>query len=225
MARLERDHRQLEIRRSIATEPAQDFDVCVAGTDEKKTRHRVRTYRVVTPQKARNTVRCLCAVSLLTALTLHTSAATADERTLEERCEAEVVELHEWIEQWSNAELPLTDEAFARFGDVIATSFLIVDPDGTTSAQTPILEALRKAHGRWEPAHYPIRIDIRNFRLLHSSGEHALAMYEEWHESEIGKLKVGRLSTVLFGPSATAPNGLEWLHLHESWVPGFAPQE
>lgn len=197
----------------------------VAGTDEEETGHRVRTYRVVRLQRTIQRTSRFGAIAVLTLFAV-SAAAWADERTLEERCEAEVVELHEWIEQWSNAELPLTDEAFARFGDVIAPSFLIVDPDGTTSSQEPIVNVLRKAHGRWRHAEYPVRIRIRNFRLLHASGQLALAMYEEWHEDDDAPPhKIGRLSTVLFGPNPDTPNGLEWLHLHESWVPGFAPKE
>ena len=136
----------------------------------------------------------------------------AEERTLEERCRAEIVELHEFLEQWSNAELPPTDEAFARFGDVIAPSFLIIDPDGERAGRQPIVEAIRAAHGRWREA--PGRIRIDNFRLHHEAGGLALATYEEWHD--LGESR-GRLSSVLFGPNAKAPNGLEWLHLHEVW--------
>jgi len=198
--------------------------VRVAGTDEEETGHRVRTYRDVRLSRTIDRTSLLGAIAILGAFVVGAPAA-ADERTLEERCEAEVVELHEWIEQWSNAELPDTTEAFARFGDVIASNFLIIDPAGTTAPYRPIVEAIRRSHGRWQDARDPIRIEIRNFRFLHSKGDLALAMYEEWHESEQGTLKIGRLSSVLFGPNSEAPNGLEWLHLHESWVPGFAPKE
>ena len=132
----------------------------------------------------------------------------------EERCRAEVVELHRFLEAWSNATLPDSEQAFARFGDVIAPSFVIIDPDGKTLGRDPIVEAIRAAHGRWSAE--PGRIRIENFRLLQSGDGYSLATYEEWHE--IGAETVGRLSSVLFGPNESAPNGLEWLHLHEVWI-------
>jgi len=147
-------------------------------------------------------------------LLLSVAPATAgDERSLDERCRAEVVELHEFLEEWSNAELPDTEEAFARFRDVIAPSFLIIGPDGEQAGQEPIVEAIRRAHGRWSEA--PGGIRIENYRLHHAAGGLALATYEEWHE--LGEPR-GRLSTVLFGPNDETPNGIEWLHLHEVWI-------
>jgi len=159
---------------------------------------------------------------LIVALTCFTAAAapslagegSAPDPSLEERCRAEVVELHRFLEVWSNAELPPTEEAFARFGDVIAPSFLIIDPDGEILGREPIVDAIRQAHGRWTEA--PGQIRIENFRLHQSGADYALATYEEWHE--VGGETIGRLSSVLFGPNAQAPQGLEWLHLHEVWI-------
>ena len=45
--------------------------------------------------------------------------------------------------------------------------------------------------------------------------ELALATYEEWQEID-GKINA-RLSTVLLRAKADAPNGVEWLHVHETW--------
>lgn len=140
--------------------------------------------------------------------------AGAEDRTLEERSEAEVVELHRFLEEWSNAELPPTDEAFSRFAGVIAPSFLIIDPDGSEVSREPIVDAIRRAHGRWRDA--PGKIRIENFRLLHAGDGFALATYEEWHDLPGGAK--GRLSSVLFGEDDEAPNGLVWLHLHEVWL-------
>ncbi len=149
----------------------------------------------------------------LVAVTLAAPAAAA-ERTLEERCEAEIVELHRFLERWSNAALPDTDEAFARFAAVIAPSFLIIDPDGSEAGREPVVAAIRAAHGRWREA--PGRIRIENYRLHHAGGGLALATYEEWHDLPGGGN--GRLSSVLFGEDEAAPNGLVWLHLHEVWI-------
>ena len=52
-------------------------------------------------------------------------------------------------------------------------------------------------------------------------GDRALVMYEEWHSLK-GE-ESARLSTVLFEKRAGAPNGVAWLHVHETWLPGHAP--
>ena len=152
-------------------------------------------------------------------LVVATAAGGSGKPSLAERCEAEIVELHRFLEEWSNAELPATDEAFARFDGVIHESFLIVDPDGTVLGRRPIVEAIRKAHGRWTQA--PGRIRIENVRLHQASEDFALATYEEWHDLPGGGN--GRLSSVLFGADPEAPNGLVWLHLHEVWIPAEKP--
>lgn len=163
-------------------------------------------------------MRRLVVLPLTLAALTCVSAASGEDRSLDERCHAEVVELHQFLEAWSNAELPATDEAFARFGDVIAPSFLIVDPDGSMVGRQPIVDAILGAHGRWRAQ--PGRIRIENYRLHHAAGGLALATYEEWHDFPASPGEsVGRISSVLFGPNGSAPNGLEWLHLHEAWIP------
>jgi hypothetical protein len=161
-------------------------------------------------------IRCGAIVCLALA---PLSPATAEaERSLDERCRAEVVELHQFLEAWSNAELPANEEAFSRFGAVIAPGFSIVDPDGSVVERPPIVDAIRAAHGRWKAR--PGRIRIENFRLRHAAGGLALATYEEWHELPGGT--TGRVSTVLFGANPSTPNSVEWLHLHEVWMPAAA---
>ncbi len=212
----ERDHGELDsIERSPAESP-DHLDVSVAGADEQKLFHLVRRYRVV---RSIRVAPAVAIATLILASCAEPQAAAEDERPLTERCEAEIVELHQWIEEWSNAELPNTPEAFKRFDQVIAPSFVIIDPDGELIERQPIIEALRGAHGRWQGA--AGRISIDGYRLHQTGDGLALATYVEWHDLPSGR--VGRLSSVLFGTNAQAPNGLEWLHLHEVWVPGFAP--
>jgi hypothetical protein len=43
-----------------------------------------------------------------------------------------------------------------------------------------------------------------------------LATYEEWQVIE-GETR-GRLSTALFRNREGTPNGIEWVHLHETWM-------
>jgi len=157
---------------------------------------------------------------LVVGLAFTPSPSPADDSSsLEARCRSEVVELHRFLEAWSNAELPSTDEAFSRFEEVIAPSFVLVDPDGETLERESIVTAIRTAHGRWSGA--PGRIRIENVRLRQAGRDLVVATYEEWHD--VDSRTIGRSSTVVFGRNDRAPNGLEWLHLHESWIAEAAP--
>ncbi len=133
---------------------------------------------------------------------------------LEARCRREVVGLHEFLEDWSNAVLPDTDEAFARFGAVIPETFALVTPEGTVLDGVAVVEAIRGAHGRWREDRG--RIEIRDFVLRHSGEGWAVVTYEEWHHR--GGESRGRLSSAVFGLSQGAPEGVLWLHLHEVWL-------
>lgn len=139
----------------------------------------------------------------------------AETPTLADRCRDEIVELHVFLERWSNAEMPQTDRSFERFDRVIDPSFLIIGPDGGSAGREPIVAAIRAAYGRWKDR--PGRIRIENVRLREAGDGLALATYEEWHDFEAESR--GRLSTVLFRSDPRAPNGLVWVHLHEVWLP------
>ena len=135
---------------------------------------------------------------------------------LEERCRREIVELHQFFEDWFNGALPDEDAAYARFADVLAESFVIVGPEGIPGERAPLLEGLRKAHGRSKQGGTS-RIWIEDIVLHHAEGDLAFLRYIEW-QNLAGKLR-GRQSSVLFREREGMPNGLEWLHVHETWVP------
>ena len=63
----------------------------------------------------------------------------------------------------------------------------------------------------------PFRIWIEGFQLRLVSGNLALATYEEWQEVE-GQV-TARLSSALFQRKENTPNGLVWLHVHETRLP------
>jgi hypothetical protein len=136
---------------------------------------------------------------------------------MEARCEKEVVELHQFFEEWFNGVLPPTDEAFRRFEVVMAERFMIISPEGVTTERQELAERLRQAHGIWRRTGRPGRIWIENLRVRHRVGQQAMVLYEEWQEID-GETR-GRLSTAVLQQRTATPNGVEWLHLHEVWLP------
>ena len=130
---------------------------------------------------------------------------------IETHCCKEVVELHEFFQQWFAGELPKTDEAFDRFASVMADEFHIVSPDGRIMQRDTILEAVRSAHGS-----SPVKIWIMNHTLRFTIGDVALVTYEEW-QTRSDETR-GRLSSALLRVKAGLPNDLHWLHVHETWL-------
>ena len=133
------------------------------------------------------------------------------DRELEQRCEAEIVELHQFFGDWFSASEESSID-FDRFAEVLAPDFTMVGPDGRLVEARELLAALREARGS-KPG---LRIWIDSVRVLHRSGDMTVALYEERQKSDgVEKLRV---STAIFRDSEANPNGLEWLHVQEKWL-------
>jgi hypothetical protein len=146
---------------------------------------------------------------------------------MEKACEAEVRELHEFLVEWMTGVLPRTPEAYERFTQVMADGIVISNPGGELTERASLIGALESAHGiqaespnqgrgnNGEPKDF--RIWIENCQCRHQEGGLSLVTYEEWQQ--ISGTVTGRLSTALFRRCNGTPNGVEWLHLHETWLP------
>ena len=128
------------------------------------------------------------------------------------RVQNEIIELHQFFQDWYNNQLKPTDENFARCADVLAPEFAIIFPSGDKILCQPLLDRLWKAHNSYTG----MRIWIENIQVLHQLDDMVLATYEEWQEIE-GKV-TARISSVLFKKEQTKPNELLWLHVHETWI-------
>ncbi len=125
----------------------------------------------------------------------------------------EIVELHEFFEGWLSGTLPATDAAFVRFEQVTSTGFTFVGPNASVLDRSAVLTLVRDAHG----ARPGLRIRIENPTVHHELGPLLVATYEEWQK--IGTETTARLSTALFRARHGTPCGVEWLHVHETWLP------
>ena len=157
----------------------------------------------------------------LLALTLLGSCAApggapggAPARATDDAVRLEVEQLHAFFEGWFTGRLEPTDEAFARFESVLADGFEIVSPRGTRTERAALLAGLRSAH-RMHPDGF--RIWIEDVRARALEGGLTLATYEEWQEQPGGPPR-GRLSSAVLRARADTPNGLEWVHVHETWL-------
>ena len=131
----------------------------------------------------------------------------------EDRCRTEVDELHRFFQEWFSGVVPNTEESLARFRNVLADEFQIISPAGLALEKSPILDTVRSGYGREPDA----KIWIENHRHRMTIGGLSVVTYEEWQESTDGKR--GRLSTALLQASENTPNDVQWLHVHETWLP------
>jgi hypothetical protein len=129
-------------------------------------------------------------------------------------CHKEVNELHRFFEQWFKGLLDNTDAVYRRLEDVLGEGFEIISPGGSSTSREELVGLLRGVHGTQQQSY---RIWIENFRGRVLSDRIVLACYEEWQQAEDGRR--GRLSSAVFSRSEHAPNRVQWLHVHETWLP------
>lgn len=132
---------------------------------------------------------------------------------LVERCKTEVAELHQFFEQWFRGELPATDAGMARFDAVTAPDMHLVGPFGGLVDHAQVRAHIVAGHGR-DPSR---RIWTRAVQVLRREAPLTICTYQEWQLRPEGLR--GLQSTVVFEDAPDAPNGLRWLHVHETLMP------
>lgn len=141
------------------------------------------------------------------------SAGPIPTEALRARCEDEVLELHRFFQAWYRGEIAADGEAFARVSEVLAEGFHRISPEGDLVGRSEVLTAIRGSHASRSPE-LVIRIERCQFR----AGGRGLGVvtYEEWHEE--GDESRGRIATAILQDRADAPQGVEWVHVHETWL-------
>jgi hypothetical protein len=139
-----------------------------------------------------------------------------DSKMSEERCREEVLRLHRLFVVWFNAYNPDKDRVFRMMSNSFASDFHMVAPDGKLSSATELMEKLKESYGIHRES--GMTIEIKNSKLLSEKpNEYAIFKYEEWQK--IGDVETGRVATVMFRSSSSGMNGLQWVHVHETWMP------
>ncbi len=138
---------------------------------------------------------------------------------MERDCLNEIIDLHKFLADWLNGTQPRTLEAYARRTDVLGADFAIINPSGAVTERAALIADLEAAHGG--RAGRGFRIWIENSLARQMLGDFCLVTYEEWQEAAGDRS--ARLSSALFRRRRRLPNRVEWLHLHETWLPDQAP--
>lgn len=133
---------------------------------------------------------------------------------MEKHAEREVVELHRFFQSWFTGAVERSEEEYERVVNALADDFLFVTPDGGTADRDGILKQVESSWGARPPG---FSVWIQQVRVRWASAEVCLLTYEEW-QSDVSETR-GRLSSALFRKNPEAPLGVEWVHLHETWLP------
>lgn len=119
----------------------------------------------------------------------------------------EVARLHDAFEDWFGG----ASRSLQSIDDALASDFTFISPRGDLVNRADLLAGLRSAHGSRS-----IRIRTENTAVLWRSGDVVMACYQEWHDHD--DYTTTRQASVLFALDTTAPGGLRWQHVHETWV-------
>lgn len=123
----------------------------------------------------------------------------------------EVRALHAFFADWFRAGAMHPD--FSELERVLAPDFRMVTPDGLVVDRKAVIEAVRQAEDT-RPADFAIV--ILQPRPVHESRDAVLLEFIEQQYRDGGTTR--RLSTALFTSQESAPRGVLWRHLHETWM-------
>ncbi|TIT01998.1 DUF4440 domain-containing protein [Mesorhizobium sp.] len=139
-------------------------------------------------------------------------SAAMEKLSLFTRASAEVVDLHRFFVDWFVA--GSADRAdFSRFERVMAEGFQMVAPDGQILDRDAVLDHVRVSRATCDG---DFTISIEDIRAGWQIEDAIVVCYVETQQRD-GKHS-RRRSSAVFTTSSSAPNGVEWRHLHETWL-------
>ncbi len=135
---------------------------------------------------------------------------------MNELCRAEVYEFHRFLVKWFTGRERPDKLLFVEFSDVLAPDFRLVSPAGRIFTRTELEARVWEAYGAHGRDPNPFRVWVERFEGRPLGEGHHLVLYEEWQEVK-GETKV-RQSSAVFRKSEHARNGVDWVHVHETWL-------
>lgn len=131
------------------------------------------------------------------------------EPTLAELAAREVVALHEFFMAWFR---PGPTPDFRACERAFHPDFRMITPAGRLLSRSEIIQGIQAARGALQES---LTIDIRDIRTLWQEGDAALLAYIEQQYRD-GRTTRRRSSALLLR-EPSAPRGILWRHLQETW--------
>ncbi len=125
---------------------------------------------------------------------------------------AEVVDLHRFFVDWF-VEARAGTVDFSRFERVMGEGFSMIAPSGQILDRNAVVDHVRDSRASCDDG---FAISIEDIRPGWQTADTIVVLYVEV------QLRAGkhsrRQSSAVFTTSSSAPNGVEWRHLHETWL-------
>ncbi len=129
-----------------------------------------------------------------------------------QKASAEVLDFHRFFEAWyDTATADKTD--FGRCERTFGHAFRMIPPTGRIFDRAETVELIRANRGSF---HGNFSIEISDIRASFETEDTIVVTYIE-AQSRAGKYS-RRQASALLTASSSAPNGVEWQHLHETWL-------
>lgn len=140
------------------------------------------------------------------------SSAMNEKPSLLSRASAEIVDLHRFFVDWFDRDSADRVD-FSRFERVMGDGFYMVAPSGQVLDRKAVLDHIKASRATCDG---DFAISIEDIRAGWQAGDTIVISYVE-AQQRAGKHS-RRRSSAVFTTSSSAPNGVEWRHLHETWL-------
>ena len=135
---------------------------------------------------------------------------------MNELCRAEVYAFHRFLTKWYAGRDQPDKLLFSEFTDVLDKDFVLISPFGRTITRAEVVDAVWRAYGAHAGSTRPFKVWVERFDGKPLSDTLHLGMYEEWQWVD-ARTRV-RQTSVIFRKSEQARHGVEWVHVHETWL-------
>ncbi|TIR18270.1 MAG: hypothetical protein E5X34_22050 [Mesorhizobium sp.] len=136
----------------------------------------------------------------------------SQEASLFSRASTEIVDLHHFFVDWFVAARADAVD-FGRFEAVMGEGLTMIAPSGVVLRRDAVVDHVRQSRATCDDG---FAISIENITPGWQTDDMIVVLYVE-AQLRGGKLS-RRQSSAVFTTSSSAPNGVEWRHLHETWL-------
>jgi len=125
---------------------------------------------------------------------------------------AEIVAFHRFFVAWYDATTADTVD-FGRCEQAFGPDFHMIPPTGRVFDRTETIDLIRANRASFNG---DFSIDIEDIGTFWEDGRMILMTYVEKQDRR--GVKTARRASALFIKNSSAPNGVQWRHLHETWM-------
>ena len=125
---------------------------------------------------------------------------------------AEIVDLHRFVVDWFVA-ARADNVDFGRFEAVMGEGLTMIAPSGAILDRDAVVDHVRQSRASCDDG---FAISIEDIRPGWQTDDTIVVLYVEAQLR--GGKRSRRQSSAVFTPNSSAPNGVQWRHLHETWL-------